>query len=302
MRAVTQLREIHLADRWQVSDRIEILASRDDSRLSDADITTNLGFVRPFDAAFLARLKPTVAIPLMWETWEYREQDLDLASCRRLQIPVLGTNEHHPALKTIDYVGAIALKLLCELDIEPIDGRVGIIGSGDFATAVERVLSSLGTKTFRISPADEELADESRLQLLSADALVIVEHHNRRTLIGQGGVLDEDELREMNAGLAVAHICGGVNRDILRARGFRCAPERFAEPGYMSVATDYIGPRPLIDLHTAGFKVGAVLASHVRSGLRGFDAEVATLATTDLAQGFAGYHPAPGQLAQKVLS
>jgi hypothetical protein len=58
----------------------------------------------------------------------------------------------------------------------------------------------------------------------------------------------------------------------------------------MSTATDYIGPAPLIKLHTAGLKVGAQLAHAHREGARAFDSENQVLAELELAQGFKGYH------------
>ena len=58
----------------------------------------------------------------------------------------------------------------------------------------------------------------------------------------------------------------------------------------MSVGTDYLGPKPLIDLHTAGLKVGHSLHLARRAGLSAFDAEMQVLSESDLAQGFPGYH------------
>jgi hypothetical protein len=54
-----------LAAIWGIS--YTPLAGREDERIGEADIVTNLGFVRPLDAPFLRRLKPTVVIPLVHE-------------------------------------------------------------------------------------------------------------------------------------------------------------------------------------------------------------------------------------------
>ena len=102
-----------------------------------------------------------------------------------------------------------------------------------------------------------------------------------------------EALHSLNPYLAVAHICGNVSRAEIKRVGFPCLPERFAGPGYMSVATDYVGPRPLIDLHTAGLKVGERLAHARARGLAGLEAELTVLAETPLAQGFPGYHVLP---------
>jgi hypothetical protein len=279
---------MNLARRWGVASRIDVLCSRKDDRIAQADIVTNLGFVRPLNASFLSRLKPTVVIPLMWETWEYRSEDLDLPECRRLGIPVLGTNEHHPNLRIFDYIGHIAVKLLHASDIEIFRSGVVVIGSGEFA---EQTMSTLQSAGAEVTLIDSQIQGSlkslaARRALKSADALVFVEHHSRRMLIGSQGEIGVSELHSLNPSLTVIHICGGVDRTELEARGLRCYPERFARPGYMSVATDYLGPRPLIELHTAGLKVGEVMARKRQAGLSGRAAERAVLECTPVSQGF----------------
>jgi len=277
-----------LARRWGVDARIEVLVDRTDRRIEEADIVTNLGFVRPLDAAFLARLKPTVAVPLMWETWEWRPEDLDLAECRRLGIPVLGTNEHHPELSTFRYIGHIALKLLLESDIEVLKSRIVIVGSGDFAAEASATVRAAGAHVVVLDPREREglRSDVARESLRAADALVVVEHHTREMLIGTPGQLEAHELCQLNPALVILHICGNVDGQALRQLGMWCRPSRFAPPGCMSVATDYVGPRPLIDLHTAGLKVGEILAGARLRGLAREEAESLALAVSPLCQGF----------------
>jgi hypothetical protein len=279
-----------LARRWGVAQRVEIFCSRTDPRINQADIVTNLGFVRPLDQNFLRRLKPTAVIPLMFETWEYRAEDLDLAECRRLEIPVLGTNEHHPDLQIFDYIGHLALKLLYKLDVEVFQSLIIVLGSGEFAEVTRNTLESAGAQVFWVeSQSPGALAANLTSEVFrSADALVIVEHQSRRRLIGYQAEIKAEDLKASNPGLVVAHICGGVDRDALAAAGLRCAPDQFALPAFMSVATDYLGPKPMILLHTAGLKVGEELA---RARLAGFDAkkaELLVLEQSPLAQGFTG--------------
>lgn len=276
------------ARRWGLGNRLEPVSSRRDRRLARADIVTNLAGVRPLNAPFLQRLKSTVAIPLMWETWEYRPTDLDLAACRRLGIPVLGTNEHHPALKTFEYLGPLALKLLLELDIEMTHCRVVVLGSDEFAQHIVKALAAQGVDISLLDAQRQGVLRmaSTRRVLERADALVIAEHHSRRALIGPRGELTPRELAALNAGIVIAHLCGGIDRPSLEAAGLRCHPARFAPPGYMSVATGYLGPRPVIELHAAGLKVGEALARARARGLTAMAAEQLVLDTLPLAQGF----------------
>lgn len=279
---------VDLAQHWNVKDRIVILFSRGDDRIGEADIVTNLGFVRPLDAYFLRRLKWNVVIPLMFETWEYREGDLNLPECRKLGIPVLGTNEHHPDLRTFEYIGLVAMKLLFEIGIEVFRSNIIVMGSGEFA---EQVILSLreanATVTFLSTEKESNFVSTSAWQALKeAEAVVVVEHQNHDMLIGKDGEIKAEELYAINPLLVVVHICGGVDQDALEAVHLRYHPTRFAPPGNMSVTTDYLGPKPLIDLHTAGLKVGEELARARARGFLGQEAESFVLQKTSLAQGF----------------
>ncbi|MCH7727517.1 MAG: hypothetical protein IH991_13690 [Planctomycetes bacterium] len=281
-----------LASDWKVASTIQIHTSRYAPQLATADIVTNSGFVRPLDVEFLDRLHERIVIPLMWETWEFRERDLDLAACRHRGIPVLGTNEESAQLQTQDYLGHVAMRLLFSLDIEVFRSRIAVLGSGSFSEQVCETLKLAGAEVESFCTTDwtSAMSESNGHFLRFADALVVVEHESRAPLIGLGTAVTANNLLRINPGLAIAHLCGSVDRDTLASAGLRCAPSIFRPVGYMSVATDYVGPRPLIDLHAAGLKVGQSMAEARRAGLNGRQAELAVLDKLVLAQGFAGYH------------
>jgi hypothetical protein len=283
---------MELACNWNIEDKIQVLYDRDDKRIGNADIITNLGFVRPIDALFLKRVKKTAVIPLMWETWEYRTEDLDLEECRRLEIPVLGTNEHHPDLRIFEYIGYIALKLLFEAGIEILTTKIAILGGGEFAEHVKNALEAAKANVYSIFQDNSHNTDVDKINniLGQADALLIVEHHKKKQLIGEKGLITGEELFKLNKHITIIHICGNVDQNNLIKEGVRCWPKRFAPAGHMSVGTDYVGPTPLIKLHTAGLKVGECLAHIHRESANAFNSEMKVLANCELAQGFKGYH------------
>jgi len=290
-----QNRLMDLADQWQLGTNISVITNRRDDRIGQADIITNLGFVRPLDANFLNRLKKTAAISLMWETWEFRSNDLDLETCRQLNLALLGTNEHHPQLKIFNYIGYIALKLLMEADIEILFSHFIVLGSGEFAEQVTRTLKAVHAEVSHVN--SKKKPSENRPKLLGlierADAVIVVDHHHDNQLIGPDGLVKAETLSTINNGLTIIHICGNVDQADLVRNGISFWPSELAPAGYMSVATDYVGPKPLVDLHTAGLKVGECLYHSRKKGLAAYDAEMQVLATCDLAQGFAGYHGSP---------
>ncbi len=288
--AISQTTE--LAQKSGLADRIEILPTRTDRRITDADIVTNLGFVRPIDPPLIARLHPQAVVPLMWETWEYRAADLDLQCCRNKDIPVLGTNEHHPDLQTFRYVGWLAAKLLLSADIEIMGVRIAVLGSGPMAAHTATVLHECGADVVAIEVAATGIDDVEHAidKIIDSDATVVVEHQYMGALFSDDGGIDSLRLSRHNPGHVVVHICGRADRRHLTELGIRCTPEAFAAPGRMSVTTDYVGPKPLIDLHTAGLKVGAEMAARRSQFQTSFEVEMDVLRCCTLAHGFSGYH------------
>ncbi len=278
---------LDLAERWGLNN-IEVLFNRNDPKIQEANIVTNLGFVRPLNANFLKSLNKNAVIPLMFETWEYRPEDVDLAECRTLNIPILGTNENHPSLNIFKYVGYLVLKLLFEINIEVYQSKILVIGGGEFGKATVNTLSAVGANVSQIKPLQGESLNsrDSHKILTDCDAIVCVEHEDRRVLIGKNGQITAHELKLLNSSIFLIHIAGNIDEIELKNANIPFCPRSIKRVGYMSVTTDYLGPRPLIDLHTAGLKVGEIMARYCLEGKGGKIAELMTLESTTLAQAF----------------
>ena len=260
-----------------VDDAVDVHVGMGADRAADADLVTNLGFVRPIDPSFVAGMRDGAAISLMCEPWEVRPQDVDLAACRAAGVPVLGTDERDPRVQTFRFVGMLALKLLLELDVEIVAGAIVVVSSDPFATPIVDLLRNAGGAVSLVDvTAGDDLRDESVLQACArADAVVVAEHRDRRTIIGDSTGIPVDALAA--AGTAVAHIAGGV--DDLEQR-LRKHPAERAEPGCMAVTTDVLGPRPVIDLHAAGLRVGQALVEGMHTFADAAKAEAAAIETS----------------------
>jgi hypothetical protein len=252
-----------LAKQWNLTDRVILSTEPASVFAADSDIVTNLGFVRPINKDLIASLPNHAAISLMWEGWEYRPEDLDLRACREHDIAILGTNETHPSLKIFEYIGIVAVKLLLESGIEIFRSRIAVVSSDPFGKSIVDRLTQLGAEVFKISyPCNSNAIEAVDIQLL--DALVIAEHRDNREIIGFKGGLSPALL---SAGaVQVVHIAGNVDDGALMQFGINKLPAKIVKSGYMTVTTDYCGPRPVIDLHAGGLKVGEMLT---RARLRG---------------------------------
>jgi hypothetical protein len=265
---------LSLAEAMGTRKKIKIYTSLKPDVIGDADIITNLGFVRPIDRNFISHLKTTAVIPLMYETWEYRKEDLDLAECQRKGIAVLGTNERVDKLQTFAYIGNLAMKLAFELDVEVFKSNVIVVGGEHFGKSTVNAFTnaSANVVNFRIAEGDSLASKRFKDELTRCDLLIFVEHQSKELLLGDGGQLSVKELLKLNPGISIVHIAGGVEEEAIRKAQIPYRPQNLSPVGYMSVTTAYLGPKPVIDLHTAGLKVGELLA---RGRLRGLSREEA---------------------------
>jgi len=277
-----------LAEYYEVGGLIEIDTSLTPEVIGQADIVTNLGFVRPINKEFISHMKETAVIPLMYETWEYRKEDLDLTECRRKGIPVLGTNERAKELETFNYIGYLAIKLAFELDIEVFKSKVIVVGGGYFGKSTVNAFTNAGAKVvnFRITEGDILHSEKAKNELSNCDLLVFAEHQSRDIILGEGGQLTVSELLSINPSISIVHIAGRVDKEAIQKAQIPYCPSQLAPPGHMSVGTDHLGPKPIIDLHAAGLKVGEALVKARLAGLAPIIAERKVLQALPLAMDF----------------
>ena len=126
--------------------KLSIVNQLSDSDITSADIITNSGFVRPINAEMIKKMKKTAVIPLMWETWEFRHQDLDLFSAREYEIMVLGTDESYFKLAMYPYGGMLGLSALFRVGLEIYKTRAILLGGGILGQAIADSFSKNGVK------------------------------------------------------------------------------------------------------------------------------------------------------------
>ena len=264
------------------TEPLALLSEKRPEEIGEADVITNTGFVRPIDETMVSWMKPTAAVPLMFEPWEFREDDIAIEACWKHGIPVLGTDESDERVQTQSYLGALAMKLAFECELEVFNGSYVVVGGGQMALSVVETLDSMDAEVTMVASeinADgvaerrdtRYLNDEiAQTALKTADGLILIEHAQKGSIIGPTGQLSAVELADINEHLTIIHICGAVDEDALERAGLLVYPENPAPAGKMTVTTGYLGPQPVVDLHAAGLKVGEELA---RRRLEGKDLE-----------------------------
>jgi len=272
---------------FDVDEKIQVFDVLKPAIIEKADIVTNLGFLRPINKDFISHLKTTAVIPLMYETWEFREQDLDLRECWKNGIPVLGTNENHEALRIFDYVGHLCLKKLYEAEVEVFQSKIVLVGDNRFGKNIVKTLSAVDAEVLCVTKAEEKeirelggtkIGDslkESNVQdkIRSCEAIIINTYPSLDVIIGENGDISAKRLKELAHGIAIVQLNGQVDRKSLDDYGFVYLPKEEPIAGHMGWTLADLGPKPLIALHTGGLKVGELLARAKLKGLHRIEAE-----------------------------
>jgi hypothetical protein len=281
-----------LAQAYGVADKIECIDRRSHARLARADIVTNSGHVRPIDRDLIDSLQPTAVIPLMWETWEFRESDFDLVRCKERGILVLGTKEQASPCDMRRFIGLTGLKLILDLGYD--GGAVLVLGNAPLpgGTLVDtfRNLDMDVTWVGDDSASDmpySDMAEHFAKQGSKYTHLITAEHHNSTLLLGPGGLLDFAFITSINPTLQIGVMCGNVDATGLRSSGLRFLPDLILPFGFISYQPTELGPRPVQTLYAAGLKVGQQMA---RSRLKGdsIKSVVSSILSDGLAMDFEG--------------
>jgi hypothetical protein len=270
-----KLQTLEATARWGVADKIDIIFEKSAEQIGASDIITNSGFVRPITREMISWMKPTAVIPLMWEPWEFRDEDLDLQACREYRILVLGTNESDPPLSMFPYGGFVAMKLIFELGLEGYKTEVLLLGGGGLGNNIHEHFKRLrmdvswfsDPRSGEQSTPYELLPDRFLSHGADYDVLIVAEHQNDVCLLGSSGLISFEIIKQINPGLRIGVIAGNLEVEELRCSGLCFSPKDIRPFGYMSYQPFHLGPRPVLELYAAGLKVGEAMARARRSGL-----------------------------------
>jgi hypothetical protein len=234
-----------------VAGRIELAGGPAPDLVGAADIITNSGQVRPIDAAMVGWMKPSAVIPLMYESWEFRGCDVDLAACRARGIPVAGTSETHPAVDVFSFLGAMAVKELHDAGVAVQHSRIAVLCDNPFAPFLTGYLERAGAA---VRSAGRLTAGLLRP---APDAVLLALHPAGEPVCTAA---DAALLAEVAPGTILVQYWGDADREALAAAAVPVWPPAAPRPGHMGVLPSAVGPEPVVRLQAGGLKVGELLA------------------------------------------
>jgi hypothetical protein len=268
----------NFAEFCDARDKIKVIFQKKKEIIRQANIITNLGFVRPIDKKIVEMTNDKAVIPYMCEAWEYREGDIDMEACKSKNIPVLATNEDYPGLEVFDFCGSLCIKMLFELEIEVYKSKIAVVGKDKFARVIEKYLKAMGSEVYIIENLKSEI---NRKYLENIDALVVADYNND-SLIGNintntNAQTSPEKLIDLSRKVSVVQFAGDVDIDELNKYDIPCFPQRRLGKFRMGQTLASLGPKPVIDLHCAGLKVGESMARARLSGENVDDAKLIAL-------------------------
>lgn len=248
---------------------IKVVYEKNKNDLQKCDIITNSGFVRPINREMISNLKSTAVISLMWETWELRPEELDLEACKEFGILVMGTNEHHPSLNLFRTIGFKTCKLLFDNGFSVYEDRYLLISSGDYGKSIADFFNNNMIKYDRITCDNNGVRTGKDFlnSIEEYDAVIVAELNHNVEIIGDKGFISGSRIKDENPLMKVLYICGVVDKENVVFNEVEMFPQTTSAFGHISITADYLGWRPVLELNTAGLKVGEAMANGKRFGL-----------------------------------
>lgn len=245
-----------VADFLGVSQRIHYIDNILPDVLKRADIITNSGHLRPLDRAKVEQLRPGTVIALMYESWEFRENDVDLAACREQGVQVVGTNEHHHDLRIFEYLGMLALRGLFACQVPVMFCRVLLLSDNLFAEPIAAILRATGAEVEildspRSNRTSVEPLNQQLFHIAHWDAVVVAMTPRDDPVVGHapGAVFRPAHLGGTRC---VVQVWGDVERNSLT--GVQMFPAEEPPKGHMGVLLNEIGPDAVVRLQAGGLR------------------------------------------------
>lgn len=251
---------------------IELIDTLTPEIISQADIITNSGHLRPLNEDKLKYAKKNVVIPLMYEAWEWRDSDMDINYIRKQGIKIAATNERHPEVDVFNYLGDMALKLIFDAGITPYKNKFLLICNNDFGPFIAKVLSKncemLGIIDKNENKEKYELGNavwignfpdfEIPKIFHDTEAIIFTGYPFDKIWIGQNTPISAENISQSIKHPYLLRYAGDIDASFLTQQGIDFYP-RSVRSGHMGILPSAIGYDPIIRLQAGGLKAGEAL-------------------------------------------
>ena len=262
---------IALAEKCGVSNRIHFHLEKNEMPWERATVITNSGSLRPLDRSVLQLVSSSCRIPLMFEAWEFRAQDLDLDFCKSKGIQVAGTNERHTQVDVFGYLGDMVVRQIQDAKQTPYRNKFIVVSNNDFTPYLCTPLVKMSNGVGVYCPLEYEseienlgatyLGDWNATEIpnawRSASAVIYTGSPFTENLWGKFPLLNLEIWKSLNSPL-ILRFAGDLNEADLVQHEINFHPEN-VPAGHMGILPSAIGWDPIIRLQAGSLKVAELM-------------------------------------------
>lgn len=222
-------------------------------KIRSSNIITNSGFLRPLNEEFLRHINSqTTVIPLMFEAWELRSDDIDIDYCNREKIRVAGTWENHPGIMVFNAIETLAVKMAFEAGYEVYQNSIAVWGDQHFGKRAGEGFQKAGAS--RVSYVNTVREIDSVIGEI--DFIYVCNYFEEKPYFGINGLFESIEAKLVERSIGIVHLFGSVDAVYAGNKGISVYPQVNGKPKQMTFTLGHVGLIPIINLLCAGFKVG----------------------------------------------
>lgn len=252
---------LKIAKYYNLDKKLEINTNVFDNEwLKECDIVTNSGMLRPFDSKKLSKFKKGAVLPLMFESWEIRDQDIDISYCKKNNIKVAGTWESHPDINVFNYIKVLCLKMVFEAGFEVLNNKIYVWSNDEFGMKIKNSFDQNGAK---ICILDNDVKSLFK-NVKNLDFIFLADYKESRDFFD---LLRVRELLKINPNLAIIHLYGNLDLRKFNDLGIKIYPNKNGISQTMTFTLAHVGLIPIINLQVAGYKVATEMINNKYTSL-----------------------------------
>ena len=221
------------------------------THLETADLITNSGFLRPLNQDKLKHVQDFAVIPLMYESWELRVQDIDIDYCKQRKIRVAGTNESHEKLQIFQQVGHLATKMIFEAGYEIFNNKIIIWSNDIFGKTIHDTLFALKPKKIIRTSSFETV----KKNISNTDYIFLCDYAEKRSFNDES-FFDFEALKKLNSDFGFIHLFGNIDNLKMKCHNIFLYPDQLGKAQQITFSLVHLGIEPFLALMVGGFKVG----------------------------------------------
>lgn len=199
----------------------------------------------------MSKLRPgRSVITLMFEAWEFRNDDIDIAAADELGVRICGVSEADREMPIFEFCGPMIAKLAFQAGFEILQNRIVIFSDDNFGAVAKRTFERLGASDIILTCDLGSIPEK----LEKADFLLLANYGFKGPILGSMSPASIEYLNRINPNLSILHLFGDISDEYIQKVGRRIFPMAAGRSQVMTRTLAFVGSKPVFWLQAAGLK------------------------------------------------